>query len=101
MKIHVEAESIEELVVLLKRLIDAGAAATTGDGRHISELDLSVRAINVLRSSGVETVAQLVRYSGEELMRMPDMGKKLLAQVRAALAGVGLCLRGDRMGDGS
>lgn len=52
----------------------------------VQDLDLSVRAYNCLRRAGVETVLQLVQISEEDLMKVRNMGKKSLKEIKNALA---------------
>ena len=55
----------------------------------LDELGLPTRAYWALRNDAVhqiQTIAQLERLSDREILRMPNIGKKSLRDIRAALA---------------
>ena len=47
----------------------------------LSDMELSVRALNCLKSADVETFADLVSYQRPELMKFRNFGKKSLAEI--------------------
>lgn len=47
----------------------------------ISELELSVRTSNVLRAQGVETVAQLMELTRDQMLSWRGMGRKSVREV--------------------
>ncbi|MGB4790611.1 MAG: DNA-directed RNA polymerase subunit alpha [Bacteroidales bacterium] len=47
----------------------------------LSDLDLSVRAINCLKAADIETLGQLVSYSKNDLLKFRNFGKKSLSEV--------------------
>lgn len=51
---------------------------------------LSVRALNCLNAAGVKNVADLVRYTTDDLMRFRNFGKKSLDEVKDLVAELGL-----------
>lgn len=59
----------------------------------IEELDLSVRAYNCLKRANINTVAELIQKSEEDMMKVRNMGKKSLEEVQQKLATYGLGLR--------
>ncbi len=59
----------------------------------IEELDLSVRAYNCLKRANINTVAELVQKSEDDMMKVRNMGKKSLEEVQQKLATYGLSLR--------
>lgn len=59
----------------------------------IEELDLSVRSYNCLKRAGINTVGELVRKTEEEMMKVRNLGKKSLAEIKEKLAELGLSLR--------
>ncbi len=69
------------------------------DERHklmemtIEELDLSVRSYNCLKRAGINTIAELVSKTDEEMMKVRNLGKKSLEEVKTKLAAFGLSLR--------
>jgi len=61
----------------------------------ISEINLSVRARKCMTKLGINTVGELVRRTGEDLMECKNFGVTSLNEVREKLAERGLRLRGD------
>jgi DNA-directed RNA polymerase subunit alpha len=59
----------------------------------IEELDLSVRSYNCLKRAGINTVAELCAKSDEEMIKVRNLGKKSLEEVKQKLAAIGLGLR--------
>ena len=59
----------------------------------VEELDLSVRSYNCLKRAGIDTVEQLVKKTEEDMMKVRNLGKKSLAEVKARLSRFGLSLR--------
>ena len=59
----------------------------------IEELDLSVRAYNCLKRANINTVAELVQRTEEDMMKVRNLGKKSLEEVEQKLAALGLSLR--------
>ncbi|BCV23117.1 DNA-directed RNA polymerase subunit alpha [Moorella sp. Hama-1] len=59
----------------------------------IEELDLSVRSYNCLKRAGINTVAELLQRSEEDMMKVRNLGKKSLEEVTQKLEELGLSLR--------
>lgn len=59
----------------------------------IEELDLSVRSYNCLKRAGINTVGELINKTDEEMMKVRNLGKKSLEEVKQKLAALGLSLR--------
>lgn len=59
----------------------------------IEELDLSVRSYNCLKRAGINTVAELCAKSDDEMIKVRNLGKKSLEEVKQKLANIGLSLR--------
>jgi DNA-directed RNA polymerase subunit alpha len=59
----------------------------------IEELDLSVRSYNCLKRAGINTVAELCAKSDDEMIKVRNLGKKSLEEVKQKLAAIGLSLR--------
>ena len=55
----------------------------------IEELNLSVRAYNVLKRAGINTVEQICEYSAWELSRLRNMGAKTLEEIRDKVLAAG------------
>ncbi len=61
----------------------------------IDELDLSVRSYNCLKRANINTVADLVCKTGEDMMKVRNMGKKSLDEVQKKLEMMGLSLASE------
>ena len=61
----------------------------------IEELDLSVRAFNCLKRASVNTVADLINKSPDEMMKVRNLGKKSLEEVIWKLQSLGFDLSKD------
>lgn len=59
----------------------------------IEELDLSVRSFNCLKRAGINTVGELTAKSDEDMMKVRNLGKKSLEEVKEKLVALGLSLR--------
>lgn len=59
----------------------------------IEELDLSVRSYNCLKRAGINSVEELVRKTEEDMMKVRNLGKKSLQEVKEKLAALNLSLR--------
>ena len=65
----------------------------------IDELDLSVRSFNCLKRANINTVADLISKTGEEMMKVRNMGKKSLDEVQKKLEMMGLSLASEESGN--
>lgn len=72
-------------------------AATESDDRildrTIEELDLSVRSYNCLKRAGINTVHDLTEKSEAEMMKVRNLGRKSLEEVKLKLIDLGLGLK--------
>ena len=64
----------------------------------IDELDLSVRSFNCLKRANINTVADLINKTGEDMMKVRNMGKKSLDEVQKKLEMMGLSLASEDAG---
>ena len=106
-------EALQQAAGLLRHQLDpfmdpgactpAAAAGDDGAGRApthqldgllraIDELGLSVRASNCLRAEHIHRVGDLIQRTEIELLRTPNLGRKCLNEIKAALASHGLLL---------
>jgi hypothetical protein len=53
---------------------------------NIEELVVGARAYNVLKDAGIDTVEDLCLFTGEQLMRLGNFGRKSLDDVQSALS---------------
>ena len=59
----------------------------------IEELDLSVRSYNCLKRAGINFVSDLTKMTEDELMKVRNLGRKSLEEVKKKLVDLGLFLR--------
>ena len=64
----------------------------------IDELDLSVRSFNCLKRANINTVADLIGKTPEDMMKVRNMGKKSLDEVQKKLEMMGLSLTSEESG---
>src|SRR5690554_1802058 len=63
----------------------------------IEELELSVRSSNCLKRAGINTVGELNSKSEEDLMKVRNLGKKSLLEIKEKLADLKLNLKADEI----
>ena len=59
----------------------------------IDDLDLSVRSFNCLKRAGINSVADLTQKTEEDMMKVRNLGRKSLDEVKKKLEELGLSLR--------
>ena len=59
----------------------------------IEDLDLSVRSYNCLKRAGIQTVEELTQRSEEEMMKVRNLGKKSLKEVKDKIYELGLSFK--------
>ena len=59
----------------------------------IDELDLSQRSQNCLKRASIQTVMELTQKTEEDMMKIKNLGKKSLKEVKEKLAHLGLGFR--------
>ena len=64
----------------------------------IDELDLSVRSYNCLKRANINTVADLINKTGEDMMKVRNIGMKSLDEVQKKLELMGLSLASEDSG---
>jgi DNA-directed RNA polymerase subunit alpha len=69
------------------------AAAAAGLDTSISELDLNVRAYNCLQRAKIETLADLVSHTEDELLGIRNLGAKTVELIKEKLQARGLSLK--------
>ena len=77
------------------RLVDVMVESTTDEKEkvlemNIDELELSVRSYNCLKRAGINTVAELINRTPEDMMKVRNLGRKSLEEVLAKLKELGL-----------
>src|SRR5690625_3581108 len=63
--------------------------------KTIEELDLSVRSYNCLKRAGINTVQELSTKTEEDMMKVRNLGRKSLDEIKLKLDDLGLSLRND------
>lgn len=61
----------------------------------VATLNLPVRAKNCLEDEKIETIRELVHKTEEELLKIVNMGRKSVGEIKEALAALGLKLKGS------
>jgi DNA-directed RNA polymerase subunit alpha len=59
----------------------------------IEDLDLSVRSFNCLKRAGIDYVGDLVNKSEDDMMKVRNLGRKSLDEVKKKLEDIGLSLK--------
>jgi DNA-directed RNA polymerase subunit alpha len=84
--IFINFEEIEEA----SQSADGGGHLNKGLLKHVGELELSVRAANCLKNAGIQTMAELVQKTENEMMETKNFGVKSLNEIRDMLTSMGL-----------
>lgn len=79
-EVAVESEAYDEEVLEMRKLLL----------RPLTELELSVRALNCLKAAEVELVSDLVSYTKADLMKFRNFGKKSLTELEDLVVRLGL-----------
>ena len=58
--------------------------------RSLEDLDLSVRAYNCLKAAKINSLAELVKYDTNELLKFRNFGKKSLVEIENMIHEKGL-----------
>ena len=59
----------------------------------IEEIDLTVRSYNSLKRAGINTLGELTQMTEADMMKVRNLGRKSLEEVKAKLASLGLSLK--------
>jgi DNA-directed RNA polymerase subunit alpha len=86
---------INEDVLSMDNLIKEGSSEAPNKGQQmmIEDLDLSVRSYNCLKRAGIQTVDELTQKTEDEMMRVRNLGKKSLKEVKDKLIELGMGFR--------
>ena len=60
---------------------------------NIEDLDLSVRSFNCLKRAGINTVSDLAQKTEDEMMKVRNLGRKSLEEVKKKLIDIGISLQ--------
>ncbi|MDE7160394.1 MAG: DNA-directed RNA polymerase subunit alpha [Muribaculaceae bacterium] len=75
-----EADEFDEEVLHMRQLLKG----------KLADMDLSVRALNCLKSAEVETLGELVQFNKNDLLKFRNFGKKSLTELDELLASLNL-----------
>lgn len=83
--------SINEDILNMDNVIMEGTTEQPNKGQQmmIEDLDLSVRSYNCLKRAGIQTVDELTQKTEDEMMRVRNLGKKSLKEVKDKLQELG------------
>ncbi len=76
----VDSEEFDEEVLHMRQLLKT----------KLSDMDLSVRALNCLKSAEVETLVELVVFNKNDLLKFRNLGRKSLTELDELLANLNL-----------
>ena len=84
-------EAVNDMESVMK---DAqGEVQNKGLVMMIEDLDLSVRSYNCLKRAGIQTVEELTQRTEDEMMRVRNLGKKSLKEVKDKIYDLGLSFK--------
>ena len=81
-------EAVNDMESVMKEA--QGEVQNKGLVMMIEDLDLSVRSYNCLKRAGIQTVEELTQRTEDEMMRVRNLGKKSLKEVKDKLYDLGL-----------
>lgn len=87
----IELEKTVEEINMLKE--EEVVVENKFDSMPIEDLELSVRSYNCLKRAGITTVAELTQKTEDEMMKVRNLGKKSLKEVKEKLIEQGLSFR--------
>ncbi len=83
-------DSMDSMEILVEKEEDQKEKALE---MTIEELELSVRSFNCLKRASINTVEELTQRTEEDMMKVRNLGKKSLDEVKSKLAELGLSLK--------
>lgn len=84
-------EQINDLDSVMKEA--QGEVQNKGLVMMIEDLDLSVRSYNCLKRAGIQTVEELTQKTEDEMLRVRNLGKKSLKEVKDKIYELGLSFK--------
>ena len=84
-------EAVNDMESLMKEA--QGEVQNKGLVMMIEDLDLSVRSYNCLKRAGIQTVEELTQKTEDEMMRVRNLGKKSLKEVKDKIYDLGLSFK--------
>ena len=94
LKLFQTGDTIKQMINVVGDNDNTEETASEGPGAlSIDDLDLSVRSSNCLRRAGINTVEELCQKTEEDMMKVRNLGRKSLDEVKKRLFDLGLSLR--------
>ena len=84
-------EAVNDYESVMKE--DKGDPVNKGLVMMIEDLDLSVRSYNCLKRAGIQTVEELTQKTEDEMVRVRNLGKKSLKEVKEKIYDLGLTFK--------
>ena len=84
-------EAVNDMESVMKEA--QGEVVNKGLVMMIEDLDLSVRSYNCLKRAGIQTVEELIQKTEDEMMRVRNLGKKSLKEVKDKIYDLGLSFK--------
>lgn len=84
-------EAVNDMDSVMKEA--QGEVQNKGLVMMIEDLDLSVRSYNCLKRAGIQTVEELTQKTEDEMMRVKNLGKKSLKEVKDKIYDLGLSFK--------
>ena len=78
-----------------QHIIDQWTLRDANSGGAIESLGLSVRSGRCLEAEEIFTIDQLIYYTENDLLKVPNLGRRSLNEIKDRLAERGLKLRGQ------
>ena len=84
-------EAVNDMESVMKEA--QGEVQNKGLVMMIEDLDLSVRSYNCLKRAGIQTLEELTQRTEDEMMRVRNLGKKSLKEVKDKIYDLGLSFK--------
>ena len=84
-------EAVNDMESVMKEA--QGEVQNKGLVMMIEDLDLSVRSYNCLKRAGIQTVEELTQRTEDDMMRVRNLGKKSLKEVKDKIYDLGLSFK--------
>ena len=97
LEVYASIEDIEDAKANAKKALDMAEAVEEPTNKYqnmtIEDLELSVRSYNCLKRAGIQTVEELTQKTEDEMMRVRNLGKKSLKEVKDKIYDLGLSFK--------
>ena len=86
------SEAAQQVDVMVEKENDAQEKVLE---MNIDELELSVRSYNCLKRAGINTVAELINRTPEDMMKVRNLGRKSLEEVFSKIKRIRFRVKSD------